>query len=456
MVLLEELDRPLLVAHVVRRRRPRALSPATVPRSPCHCCARLDEGPRPPAFMSITACPWSRPPRAARVWIVVPAEADRLRVDVSGENERRPRPTRVHDADHVGPVRQNVLEVDTVKPISSIREARARASSPSSPTTLGIRTISCVSRTALAPSTAPSTVEIGSEADARDMIRYQIRTHRVYERISSTPVKDEIRCITEASVREFSLHSWNAASTSGSATRSSPATLTTGAQLVEARIATDLGVSKTPVREALIRLQRDGLVEIEPYRGARVIEPAETDIREILELRLLLECHIARDLARRRPPDVLTASSGRSSECRQALQTGDETKVISALTEFSDVLAEACGNSRLEKALVDLRSVLLVIGNTRCAALGAKSDRSPSTSRSWRRSGPAMPKRPPRRPRLTSARSRRTRSEATAACYCRRRYSQPASLGGLARNSDAVAVGPDPSAHGCGQSKSQM
>ena len=47
-----------------------------------------------------------------------------------------------------------------------------------------------------------------------------------------------------------------------------------GEQLVEARIATEFGVSKTPVREALIRLQRDGLVEIEPYRGARVLEPS--------------------------------------------------------------------------------------------------------------------------------------------------------------------------------------
>ena len=46
-----------------------------------------------------------------------------------------------------------------------------------------------------------------------------------------------------------------------------------GEQLVEARIAADLGVSKTPVREALIRLQRDGLVEIEPYRGARGSSP---------------------------------------------------------------------------------------------------------------------------------------------------------------------------------------
>src|SRR5579885_1243438 len=70
-----------------------------------------------------------------------------------------------------------------------------------------------------------------------------------------------------------------------------------GDQLVEARLASDLGVSKTPVREALIRLQRDGLVSIEPYRGARVLEPSNDDIREILEFRELLECHIAGELA---------------------------------------------------------------------------------------------------------------------------------------------------------------
>jgi DNA-binding GntR family transcriptional regulator len=150
-------------------------------------------------------------------------------------------------------------------------------------------------------------------------------------------------------------------------------TLTTGAQLVEARIATDLGVSKTPVREALIRLQRDGLVEIEPYRGARVIEPAEADVREILELRILLECHIARDLANRRPPDVLDSLERTIEECRRALQTGDDARVHSALTEFSDVIAEAGGNKRLGKALDELRSVLLLIANTSLRSPGREA-----------------------------------------------------------------------------------
>jgi GntR family transcriptional regulator, rspAB operon transcriptional repressor len=143
-----------------------------------------------------------------------------------------------------------------------------------------------------------------------------------------------------------------------------------GAQLVEARIAEELGVSKTPVREALIRLQRDGLVAIEPYRGARVAQPSPEDVREILELRRLLECQIARDLANRRPPDVIRALQRSIDRCWGALASGDRRRFLDCLTEFSDVQAEACGNSRMARLLVDLRSVLLVIGTTSLRAPG--------------------------------------------------------------------------------------
>ena len=146
-----------------------------------------------------------------------------------------------------------------------------------------------------------------------------------------------------------------------------------GAQLVEARIAEELGVSKTPVREALIRLQRDGLVEIEPYRGARVLEPSADDVREVLELRLLLECQIARDLARRRPPDVLATLEASIEESKRALAEDDTQRLLDALTVFSDVLADASGNSRMGKLLVDLRSVLLLIGSTSLRSPGREA-----------------------------------------------------------------------------------
>jgi DNA-binding GntR family transcriptional regulator len=143
-----------------------------------------------------------------------------------------------------------------------------------------------------------------------------------------------------------------------------------GEQLVEARLAGELGVSKTPVREALIRLQRDGLVEIEPYRGARVAAPSEHDMREIIELRLVLESHIARDLAERRPDGVLDALEATIATGRDALESGDGARVRDSLTAFSDVMTEASGNSRLTRALDELRSVLLLIGNTSMRAPG--------------------------------------------------------------------------------------
>lgn len=149
--------------------------------------------------------------------------------------------------------------------------------------------------------------------------------------------------------------------------------LSPGEQLVEARIAEELGVSKTPVREALIRLQRDGLVEIEPYRGARVLEPSGDDVREVLELRTLLECQIARDLAGRQPQDVLDALEVCVAESRRALDAGQTQQLLDSLTDFSDLMARACGNKRMAKLLDDLRSVLLLIGNTSLRAPGREA-----------------------------------------------------------------------------------
>jgi DNA-binding GntR family transcriptional regulator len=147
-------------------------------------------------------------------------------------------------------------------------------------------------------------------------------------------------------------------------------TLEPGVQLVEARIAEELGVSKTPVREALIRLQRDGLVSIEPYRGARVVKPSPEDVREILELRSVLECQIARDLALRRPDSVIRALEASIEASKRALRSRDRRRFVDSLTAFSDIQAEACGNSRMAKLLVDLRSVLLLIGTTSLRAAG--------------------------------------------------------------------------------------
>jgi DNA-binding GntR family transcriptional regulator len=62
-----------------------------------------------------------------------------------------------------------------------------------------------------------------------------------------------------------------------------------GTRLGEAELATRLSVSRTPIREALSRLAAEGLVELQPHRGARVATWTTGQLREIFELRLLLE-----------------------------------------------------------------------------------------------------------------------------------------------------------------------
>src|SRR4029079_13065575 len=90
-----------------------------------------------------------------------------------------------------------------------------------------------------------------------------------------------------------------------------------GQALIEAQLAVDLGVSKTPVREALIRLLRDGLVEIRPYRGARVRRPSGDDVVQAVESRMWVETQVARAFAAD-PPRELLARLEENIEATQA------------------------------------------------------------------------------------------------------------------------------------------
>jgi len=74
-------------------------------------------------------------------------------------------------------------------------------------------------------------------------------------------------------------------------------TLPAGYQLREGELAARFGVSKTPLRDALVRLQADGLVSIPPYRSAVVVGYSRQDLRDIYEVRELLEGACAREAA---------------------------------------------------------------------------------------------------------------------------------------------------------------
>jgi len=86
-----------------------------------------------------------------------------------------------------------------------------------------------------------------------------------------------------------------------------------GEALSEITLATELGVSKTPVREAFLQLKNEGLVDILPQRGTFVFRMTIEELRQLFEMREILECNSLR-FALRDHPDALSAALNRIVE----------------------------------------------------------------------------------------------------------------------------------------------
>ena len=121
-----------------------------------------------------------------------------------------------------------------------------------------------------------------------------------------------------------------------------------GHQQLEPALALSLGMSRTPVHEALVRLQDEGYVELQPRRGMHVVPPSVRDIREITELLACLEVEAAeRTAARRLPPAELAAFDAAIDAMDRALETGDIDGWNRADYSFHLLLIESCGNRHL-------------------------------------------------------------------------------------------------------------
>ncbi|WP_207382969.1 GntR family transcriptional regulator [Pseudaestuariivita atlantica] len=121
-----------------------------------------------------------------------------------------------------------------------------------------------------------------------------------------------------------------------------------GFQATEPEIAERLGMSRTPVREALIRLQAEGLVELVPRRGARILPVSAADMNDIYEILTALEPHAAAELALRRPDaQVLAPLEEATSDMEAALEKPDLDAWAAADDRFHRTLLELHGNDRL-------------------------------------------------------------------------------------------------------------
>jgi DNA-binding GntR family transcriptional regulator len=119
-------------------------------------------------------------------------------------------------------------------------------------------------------------------------------------------------------------------------------TLREGMRLTEELLATQLGISKSPVREALNRLEAEGLVCIESRRGAYVREFSPKEVSDLYDLREVLELHSI--AAAQLTPSLLRGMAESIERTKMFLAARDRSKHVEEDLRFHGMIAEASGN----------------------------------------------------------------------------------------------------------------
>jgi DNA-binding GntR family transcriptional regulator len=139
-----------------------------------------------------------------------------------------------------------------------------------------------------------------------------------------------------------------------------------GSHLREEDLAAQLGVSRTPVREALRRLDAEGWLRVVPNQGAFAADWSQRDIEEIFDLRALLETHAAERAATAPDRGALAVMEAACDEAEAALPGGDlgKLEVISdANVRFHQTLWEMSGQTRCRAILASLAVAPMVLKN---------------------------------------------------------------------------------------------
>lgn len=128
-----------------------------------------------------------------------------------------------------------------------------------------------------------------------------------------------------------------------------------GERLMEIQLANKLGVSRTPIREAIRKLELEGLVLMIPRKGAEVAEITEKSLRDVLEVRRALEA-LAVQLACDKMTEIELLELERSAQSfKLVLRTKDISKIATADVNFHDIIYQATGNDKLIQLLNNLR-----------------------------------------------------------------------------------------------------
>ena len=128
-----------------------------------------------------------------------------------------------------------------------------------------------------------------------------------------------------------------------------------GERLMEIQLANKLGVSRTPIREAIRKLELEGLVLMIPRKGAEVAEITEKKLRDVQDVRCALEERAVQLACDRIGRNRIRELHAAAAHFRDILDSDDITQIAAADEAFHDVIFKATGNERLIQLLNNLR-----------------------------------------------------------------------------------------------------
>ena len=131
--------------------------------------------------------------------------------------------------------------------------------------------------------------------------------------------------------------------------------LAPGERLMEIQLAEKLGVSRTPIREAIRKLELEGLVLMIPRKGAEVAKISEKSLRDVLEVRRSLE-ELAIELAcQRMSEDDMAELERMQGNFKSAIDRGEAMSIAQSDEQYHDVIYQGTRNDKLVQMLGNLR-----------------------------------------------------------------------------------------------------
>lgn len=129
-----------------------------------------------------------------------------------------------------------------------------------------------------------------------------------------------------------------------------------GTHIVEEDLVRETGVSRTPVRSALMRLAYDGLIQQQPNRGAVVAKPSATDLRQVYEARAVLEVGAFRAAVHRRSDESVLQMEQNLQKQQDLTNLFNMTEYVQLNREFHWIITMGAQNAYYEKYLNELQN----------------------------------------------------------------------------------------------------